>query len=89
MEASDLLTATQPPLPDDLVAAMDLPAIRAQVDLLAARRGADEVATWRAAAYGVLTLAARDHDRRDVSWAGRIRAYFEAHLHDYPDEPPR
>lgn len=89
VDASDLLTATQPPLPDDLVAAMDLPAIRAQVDLLAARSGADEVATWRTCAYGVFALAAREHDRRDVNWAGRIRAYFEAHLHDYPDGPPR
>jgi len=78
--ADALLAATRPPLPDDLVAAMDFPNVRSLVDRLAARRGTDEVETWRTAAYGVLSLAAREHDRRDARWDGRIRAYFQAQL---------
>lgn len=87
--ADDLIAATRPPLPPDLVAAMDLPNVRSLVDQLAARHDAEEVETWSAAAYGVLALAARDHDRRDVRWAGRIRAYFEAHLREDPAGPAR
>lgn len=83
--AHDLLAATQPAVPEDLIAAMDLPRIRVLVDQLAQRRNQDEVVTWQAAAYGVLALAARDHDRRDANWSGRIGAYFAAHLQEDAD----
>lgn len=83
--AHDLLAATQPAVPEDLIAAMDLPRIRVLVDRLAQRRNQDEVVTWQAAAYGVLALAARDHDRRDANWSGRISAYFAAHLQEDAD----
>jgi hypothetical protein len=83
--ADDLIAATQPVVPEDLIAAMDQPRIRVLVDQLAERRDQDEVATWQAAAYGVLALAAREHDRRDANWSGRIRAYFAAHLQDDAD----
>ena len=82
--ADDLLAATQPPLPVELVAAMDTPEVRSLVDRLAARRHADEVQTWRAAAYGVRALAAREHDRLEVRWAARVRAYFDAQLREKP-----
>lgn len=85
--ADDLLAATQPPLPDELVAAMDLPNVRSLVDRLAARRRTNEVETWRTAAYSIQALAARDHDRRAARWEGRIRAYFEAQLRENgPDQ---
>lgn len=78
--ADDLLAGTQPPLPVELIAAMDTPDVRSLVDQLAARRNADEVQTWRAAAYAVRALAAREHDRREVRWTARVRAYFDAQL---------
>ncbi|GGF56189.1 hypothetical protein GCM10011519_32660 [Marmoricola endophyticus] len=78
--AATLLSATNPPLPEDLVAAMDLPEVRSLVHRLAARRDQDEVETWRTAAYGVQALAAREHNRRDVRWSARIIAYFDAQL---------
>lgn len=78
--AVTLLAATQPPLPEELVTAMDSPEVRLLVDRLAARRNQDEIETWRTAAYGVQALAAREHDRRDIRWTARISAYFDAHL---------
>lgn len=85
--AADLLATVRPPLPDALVAEMDLPAVRSLVDRLAERRDTNEAETWRSAAYGVWALAARDHDRRDTRWEGRIRAYFEAQLRETPTDP--
>lgn len=82
LPARELIAASRPPLPDDLVTAMDSPNVRSLVGRLAARRDAEETETWRTAAYGVLSLSARDHDRRDTSWTGRIRAYFDSHLRD-------
>lgn len=76
----DLEAATAPPLPDDLVAAMDQPAVRARVDELALRRGTSEVAAWRDVAQGAFELAARQHNRQSAAWEGRIKAYLDAAL---------
>lgn len=80
--AADLLAATTPPLPEALVAEMDQPTVRSMVDRLAARRTASEAEMRRSVAYGVLALAARDNDRRDTRWEGRIRAYLQAQLRE-------
>ena len=48
----DLEAATSSPLPDDLVVAMDQPAVRTRVGDLAERRGTSEVAAWREVAQG-------------------------------------
>lgn len=92
------LLAANSPFPDDLIAVMDQPSVRSLVDRLSARHHEDELTAWRAAAYGVYTLAAREHTRTMVTnWAGRVRAYFDAVLHDpnssesaqqRPDGPP-
>lgn len=86
----DELLAANPALPDDLVAVMDQPSVRSLVDRIAARQHQDEVTTWRNAAYGVYTLAAREHGRAaTANWAGRVRAYFDAILHEpQPTEGP-
>lgn len=77
---SDLEAATSPPLPDDLVAAMDQPSVRTRVDELAERRGTSEVAVWREAARGAFELAARQHTRQGAAWEGRVKAYLDAAL---------
>lgn len=79
------LLAASPPLPEDLVTLMNQPSVRSLVDRIAARNHADEVATWRTAAYGVYALAAREHSRSEsTNWAGRLRAYFDAVLNEPP-----
>jgi hypothetical protein len=79
----DELLAANPALPDDLIAIMDQPSVRSLVDRIAVRHQQDEVTAWRDAAYGVYTLAAREHSRTaTTNWEGRVRAYFDAVLHD-------
>jgi hypothetical protein len=73
-----LIAATLPALPDDLVAAMDTPEVRARVDRVASSRHREEIETWRSCAYAVLALAAREHDRKQTAWDGKVRAYFDA-----------
>jgi hypothetical protein len=81
------MSATQPVLPDELIAAMDVPEVRARVDRVAQTRDRDEVETWRSCAYGVLALAAREHDRRKTFWEAKVRAYFDAVLAEIDEDP--
>jgi transcriptional regulator with XRE-family HTH domain len=86
---TQLMSATQPVLPDELVAAMDIPEVRARVDRMAQARNREEIETWRSCAYGVLALAAREHDRRQTFWEAKVRAYFDAVLPEIDKDPGR
>lgn len=87
--STQLISSTQPVLPDELVAAMDVPEVRARVDRMAQARDRGEIETWRSCAYGVLALAAREHDRRQTFWEAKVRAYFDAFLPGNDEDPGR
>jgi hypothetical protein len=72
--------AANPPLPEDLVADLDLPEYRARITALARREGADEIDTWRAVGYGVAAVSHRQTEGDAVSWRDRIDHYFLAVL---------
>ncbi|MEV8372659.1 hypothetical protein AB0P21_07970 [Kribbella sp. NPDC056861] len=89
VSTAHVLSASQPVLPDELIAAMDLPEVRARVDRMAQAREREEIETWRFCAYGVLALAAREHDRRQTFWEAKVRAYFDAVLPEIDEAPGR
>jgi hypothetical protein len=74
--------AANPPLPEDLVADLDLPEYRARITALARRKGTDEIDTWRAVGYGVAAVSHRQTEGNAVSWRDRIDQYFLAVLGD-------
>jgi len=75
--APEEVLAANPSLPTDLVARLDRPRRRAQVRELARRRRLSETEAWRAAAYGIWALAARQTGARaDPAWDDRLDRYF-------------
>ncbi|MBK6873555.1 MAG: hypothetical protein IPJ14_07855 [Kineosporiaceae bacterium] len=75
------LLAANPSLPPELVARLDQPRRRRQVQQLAERRGVTETEAWRQAGYETLALAARQTgDRESRAWEERLDRYFHVVL---------
>ncbi|MFI7679388.1 hypothetical protein [Actinophytocola sp. NPDC049390] len=81
-ESAEVLLASNPPLPEDLVADLDLPVYRAMVNALAKRRGLEEIEAWRFAGYAVAGVANRQTEGPALSWREQLDRYFEAVLDD-------
>jgi hypothetical protein len=81
-ETAENLVAANPRLPDDLIADLDLPVYRAQVNALAQRRGIDEVEAWLTAGYSVAGVAHRHTEVETPSWSERLDRYFGLVLDD-------
>jgi hypothetical protein len=75
-EPVEALLAANPPLPEDLVAELDLPAYRSKVVALAQRRGMDEIEAWMTAAYSVTAVAHRQTEGAAPTWTDRLDRYF-------------
>lgn len=75
------LLASNPPLPQDLVAALDRPARRPQVQRTAQTLGLSEANARCAVGYDLFALAARQTGSgRGTAWDSRLDRYFEAVL---------
>lgn len=76
----DDVLATNPVLPEALVADLDLPKYRAQVGSLASLRRISEIEAWRVAAYAVAGVSQRRTDGQETTWRDRLDQYFQVAL---------
>jgi hypothetical protein len=81
VEAAQILAANPMP-PEALIASLDRPRWRAQVQRLAQHSGVPEVSAWRTAAFGAWSLAARQTGGADQgpAWEERLSRYFAMSL---------
>ncbi|WP_329343830.1 hypothetical protein OG252_45720 [Streptomyces sp. NBC_01352] len=77
---ADEVLAANPSLPPAVVHELNRPLRRKQVRALAVRHLESEHQARLRAAYGIFTLAARQHDRTNTDWAARADRYFELRL---------
>lgn len=78
----DALLRANPPLPDDLVRALDDDQGRAWVARLAAHLPTDAESARLSVGYGAYTLAARETVKGSIDWAARISRYVQAIVGD-------
>jgi hypothetical protein len=81
VDAAQILAANPMP-PEALMASLDRPRWRAQVQRLAQQKGVPEVRAWRIAAFGTWSLAARQTGGVDQgpAWEERLNRYFAMSL---------